>query len=168
MARTDTTAHRRIVPSLLDRLTDDEPHHNTEPVQQRTLSEQKFRELLLRDLRWLFNTTALEATEDLSSYPEVAKSILNYGLPQLIGRTSTELEQRNLERHIRDILQRYESRIIPSSVKVRVIKDNEKTSDSALALEIEGAVRAQPAPFHLLLRTEIDLAQRTATVVDKA
>jgi type VI secretion system protein ImpF len=166
MARADTS-QRRIVPSLLDRLTDDEPNHNSEPPQQRTLSEQKFRELLLRDLRWLFNTTALEATENLNDYPEVTKSVLNFGLPQLIGRTATELEQRKLENHLRDVLLRFEPRIIPSSVKVRVIKDHEKTSDSALSMEIEGAVRAQPAPFHLLLRTEIDLAQRSATVVDK-
>jgi len=49
----------RLQPSLLDRLTDDEPDQEVESRERRVLSVRGLREGVLRDLAWLLNTTNL-------------------------------------------------------------------------------------------------------------
>ena len=46
----------RLQPSLLDRLSDDEPDNAVEPRERRVLSLRTLREGVLRDLAWLLNT----------------------------------------------------------------------------------------------------------------
>ncbi len=68
----DLTPRDRLQPSLLDRLTDDEPSNQQESRERRVLTVQRLRESLLRDLSWLFNSGNLAETEDLDNYPLVA------------------------------------------------------------------------------------------------
>jgi type VI secretion system protein ImpF len=67
----ELTHKERLQPSLLDRLTDDEPDKQVESREQRVFSLARLREAVLRDVAWLLNTTNLEAGADLSAYPEV-------------------------------------------------------------------------------------------------
>ena len=46
----ELTPTERLQPSLLDRLTDDEPSHSQEARNRRVLSIQKLRESVLRDV----------------------------------------------------------------------------------------------------------------------
>jgi len=156
---------RKLLPTLLERLTDDEPGNTRETAQQRLLSGQGLRQSLVRDLEWLFNTTALGATQDLSDYPEVAASVLNYGLPTLTGQTLSTLDPARLERQLREVLVRFEPRIL-SGVRVRVVRDDERMDASALRFDLEGELHAQPAPLYLLLRTEVDTATNAANIQD--
>ena len=55
----------RLQPSLLDRLTDEEPLANNESREQRVLSSRQLRLSVLRDLRWLLNTTGIDNMVDL-------------------------------------------------------------------------------------------------------
>src|ERR1700675_1163516 len=71
----------RLQPALLDRLTDDEPDKKVEGQDKRVLTKAQLRQAVLRDLVWLFNTTRLESSEDLSKTPNVRSSVLNFGLP---------------------------------------------------------------------------------------
>ena len=77
----------QLHPSLLDRLVDDEPDKKTEPKEKRGISQSKLRESVLRDLNWLFNATNLSAVQNIDSYPEVASSVLNYGMPDFTRHT---------------------------------------------------------------------------------
>ncbi len=47
------------------------------------IPETELRKAVNTELVALFNTTNLEAIEDLSTAPEVRKSIVNYGFPSL-------------------------------------------------------------------------------------
>ena len=85
----ELTAQERLQPSLLDRLTDDEPGNQKESRDKRVLTLRRIREGVIRDLAWLLNTANLECVEDLDGYPEVAKSVLNYGIPDLTGKSAT-------------------------------------------------------------------------------
>ena len=67
--------------------TDDEPDERQESRDKRILTPNKLRESVRRDLSWLFNTGNLAATDDLENYPEVQRSTVNFGLPDLAGRT---------------------------------------------------------------------------------
>ena len=52
---------------LLDRLTDDEPDKQQESRSQRVVSNQKYRQGVLRDLDWLFNSQAYLRLEGMES-----------------------------------------------------------------------------------------------------
>jgi len=52
----------------------------------------QLRECVLRDLGWLFNSLNLESYQDLDSVPQVASSVLNYGLPSFAGRMASSID----------------------------------------------------------------------------
>ena len=111
----------QLQPALLDRLADDEPEKKTESRDQRVISIAKLRNSVLRDLTWLLNSVHLAATEDLSQCPDVERSVLNYGLPSFAGGSTATLGILDTENAIRDTILRFEPRLIPNSVKVKLI-----------------------------------------------
>lgn len=156
----------RLQPSLLDRLTDDEPQQQVEARDRRVLSVARLRESVKRDLGWLLNSVHLEASEDLADVPLVARSTLNYGIPDLAGRTASSADLREMERALRQAIWDFEPRILRDTLTVRAGKTAEDASHNVLAFEIEGELWAEPVPLHLLLRTEFDLEAGNARVVE--
>jgi type VI secretion system protein ImpF len=153
----ELTPQERLQPSLLDRLTDDEPHAQQESRDRRVISTRKLKEAALRDLGWLLNTTCLAAAEDLDGHPEVARSVLNFGIPDLTGFTASNLDAGGIERQIRQAIIDFEPRIMPESVRVMVRTAGTEMNHNALVFEIEGELWGQPLPQRLYLKTEIDL-----------
>ena len=151
-------------PSLLDRLTDDEPEKTQEPREQRVFTLARLRESVLRDLGWLLNTTNLAAAQDLSPYPPVAASVVNYGIPDLSGKTVSGTDAAALERALHQAITDFEPRIIRHTLKVRLDINEARMSHNAIAFLIEGDLWAQPMPLHLYLKTEIDLEMGDVTV----
>lgn len=147
----------KLQPSMLDRLTDDLPEAQKESRDRRVLSLKKLREGVLRDLAWLLNTVNLSTTEDLTAYPEVEKSVINYGMPDLSGHTANSLEVPELERLIKKTIINYEPRINKNSLKVHVLIDESSMDHNSLTFDIEGELWAQPMPVHLYMKTEVDL-----------
>ncbi|WP_293268156.1 type VI secretion system baseplate subunit TssE [Neptunomonas sp.] len=168
----------RLQPSLLDRLTDDnarrEPNgeganedslkvkqtagrtSKKEPVDRLVITARNLREYVKRDLSWLLNSGNLENVVDLSDYPWVAKSVVNYGTPDLAGTVAANTDVRTLERQIHRTILNFEPRILPKTLRVRVIK-NDEMSRNALCFEIECDIWGQPVPEHLYLNSEVDL-----------
>ncbi|WP_133512695.1 type VI secretion system baseplate subunit TssE [Candidatus Thiosymbion oneisti] len=147
----------RLQPSLLDRLTDDEPRQDKESREQRVLSPRQLRSSVIRDLQWLLNAVDLASVQDLSPYPYVVDSVLNYGLPDLAGKNVSGLEVGSLEKGLKDIIQRFEPRILPDSLEVRAVVDADSMSHNAVRFDIEGELWGQPLPQQLYLKTEVDL-----------
>lgn len=162
----ELTAQERLQPSLLDRLTDDEPGARKESRDRRVLGLRKLRQSVVRDLAWLLNTGNIEALEDIEDYPEVARSVLNYGLPDIAGSTASGTKPEHIERLIRQAIWDFEPRILRNSVKVHVSVDDDQMNRNSIAIEIEGELWAQPVPDHLFLKTEIDLETGHITVKD--
>lgn len=153
----ELTYKDRLQPSLLDRLTDHEPHRIQEAREQRVFSVSRLRESVLRDLAWLLNTTNLAGAQDLSAYPEVAGSVLNFGIPDLSGKTVSGTDVASLERLLRQSIADFEPRILRHTLKVRLDVDERQMSHNAMTFLIEGDLWAQPMPLRLYLKTEIDL-----------
>ena len=65
----ELTPKERLQPSLLDRLTDNEPDRRLEGRDLRVLSPQRLRESVRRDLTWLFNAVNLAAVRGSSEPP---------------------------------------------------------------------------------------------------
>ncbi len=153
----DLTLRERLQPSLLDRLTDREPDTNREARDRRVLSVDKIRDCVIRDLGWLLNTGNLASTQDLSAYPEVQRSVLNYGAPDLAGVPSSLTDVRELEKAIKEAIINFEPRILKDTLRVSIERQSKKFSQAALIFRIQGQMWAQPMPLSLDLRTEVDL-----------
>jgi type VI secretion system protein ImpF len=162
----ELTKKERLQPSLLDRLTDDDPEARQESRDRRVLSPARLRECVRRDLTWLFNTANLATVLNLDELPEVARSTINFGMPDLAGRTASSVNIPALEQILRRVIWDFEPRLIKNSVRVRVVSDEDKMNHNAMAFEIQAELWAQPLPLRLFFRTDIDLETGAVNVVD--
>ena len=158
-------SHReRLQPSLLDRLTDEDPNKTKETREARVLSMRELRAAVLRDLQWLFNSIHLEAVEDLDDYPEVQNSVLNFGLPDIGGFSTLGKDSIALERVLAEAIRRFEPRILSGSLQVEILPKEKRRDPNILAFEIHGELWAQPLPQRLFLQTELDLQGTTVDI----
>ena len=156
----------RLKPSLLDRLTDDDPTETREPIRMRFASARSLRESVVRDLGWLMNSVRLSSVQDLAAYPYAARSALNFGLPDLAGRTLTSIDVPALEAELRESIINYEPRLVPESVSVAVRDKSTDLGINSMQFTIEAMLMAYPAPLALCLRTEIDLETGNVSVAE--
>lgn len=150
------TPKEKLQPSLLDRLTDVRPDVRTSTAGVKVLSMDELRDGVRRDLAALFNATALETVEDLTDYPNVQKSTLNFGMPDLSGKTASGLDMQELERALSRAIHQFEPRLLDETVKVSSEMYDAK-SHNLMVAKIEAELWSQPLPQKLLLRTELDL-----------
>lgn len=152
----ELTQKERLQPSLLDRLTDDDPNTQVESRDKRVLSMQKLRQSVLRDVSWLLNADSFESVADLTDYPEVAQSVVNFGIQNLAGTSVVGADLTNIERKLKQAITVFEPRILPNSLSVKVLSAD-VMNQQAISFDIEANLWAQPLPIHLYLRTEIDV-----------
>jgi type VI secretion system protein ImpF len=153
----ELTQQERLQPCLLDRITDDAPDKKQESRDQRVVSLRRLREGVLRDLGWLLNASNMAMLEDLTDYPHVARSVLNYGMPGLAGTLASGIDVVEFERKIYQAIVDFEPRILRDTLKVRLAVAPDQMSHNAMTFEIEGQLWAQPVPQRIYLKTEIDL-----------
>jgi len=208
-----SSSENRLLPSLLDRLTDDKPANDSLSLQgkiindlekslirlqknndklkdetqdksldirsQLDIARKKYnllassinslsdlRDCVKRDLDWLLNARQYSPQEDLDDYPEVKSSVINYGLPDLTGKTASGIDLRVIERLLKQALLDFEPRIIRRTLIVRLIKDEAQFNHNAISFEIRGELWAEPLPLLLHLRTEFELENGSVSVVD--
>lgn len=162
----DLAPQERLQPSLLDRLTDDQPGERNESRDRRVLSMRRLRESVLRDLSWLMNADNLAQTEDLTDFPYVAASTLNYGLRDIAGISLSTALVAAYEREMRQAILDFEPRILPHSLQVRAILQADRMDRQTLSFEIEGEMWADPVPMRVLLKSEVDVESGEATVTE--
>ncbi len=153
----------RLYPSLLDRLVDDEPGRLSEPRENRSTSLQRLRDNVLRDLNWLFNATC--SSVDFEGDPLLTGSVINYGMPPLAGRPASQYDLGELSRVLRDVILRFEPRIIAHTLRVTAER-NGKDTHNVLGFRIEGQLWSQPIPLEIFMRTQIDLESGLTQVVE--
>jgi type VI secretion system protein ImpF len=130
------------------------PNVELEPADRRMLSMRRLRECVLRDLGWLFNSLNLESYQDLDSVPQVASSVLNYGLPSFAGRMASSIDPLESAERLRRAVELFEPRL--SSVRVRPDVVTQEESDGTLEFTIEAQLWGYPMSQQLELHTKID------------
>ncbi|MGA3124146.1 MAG: type VI secretion system baseplate subunit TssE [Polyangiaceae bacterium] len=158
----------RLQPSLLDRLTDEEPTVGVEGPEKRVLSLVRLRESVRRDLAFLLNATQLAALQDLSDFPEVERSTLNYGMPDLTGQSASTIDKGALVRIVRRAVNDFEPRLLKQSLKVNIQVNPDKHDPNALRFDIEADLWSQPLPLRLHWRADLTLEDGEARVVEAA
>ena len=153
----ELSQQERLQPSLLDRLTDKDPDRLSESRTERVLSLQQLRKSVIRDLGWLLNTDNLALGQDRENYPELAHSVLNYGMPDMSGKSVSNIDSETLVNNVRQAIIDFEPRILRNSIKINIVIDDDKMNTQAVSFEIEGELWAQPTPLRVYLKTDLDL-----------
>jgi len=136
----------------------------------------RLREAVRRDIEDLFGIERLEVryelgqserrgrpetsaggTEDpadlLADFPQVRRSVLNFGVPSFAGRRAGDFDHEALARELRDVLATFEPRLRRDTIRVTVAPG----TSIGLRIQIEGLLMMAPAPERLRLLTTVDL-----------
>jgi len=154
----------RLLPSLLDRLTDDAPDGAREPGDRLTISLSDYKEGVRRDLEWLFNSQGRLASPAEDVPAEVRRSVLQFGVPNLCGRNASSLDAEAIEQGLLEAIRAFEPRVVRDSVTVKVRTDADRTGEQALAIDIEADLWTHPGTEPVLIRTRVDLETGRAEV----
>jgi type VI secretion system protein ImpF len=158
MSMATPSPEQRLLPCLLDRLTDQEPAVGVESRERRVMTLREYQEKVRRDLEWLLNSVSHWSGDRLErELPAAAGSVLNYGLPDISGLTASGLDEAILEQVVRKTVQRFEPRILPGSLSVTVSKAPEAMNRKTICFEIRGDLWAEPMPDALYFKSELDL-----------
>jgi type VI secretion system protein ImpF len=150
-----------LVPSVLDRLIDEDPSINREAPKSRG---QVIRELKLsvrRDLENLLNTRwrPVPWPRELT---ELEQSLVNYGIPDFTAANLNTPQDRDdfrltVERTIRMFEPRFKS------IKV-VLLDNTNAADRVLRFRIDAMLHATPAPEPVVFDSTLEPSTATFDV----
>ena len=163
------------LPCLLDRLRDDAPEKNKEGRAERSISLKQYKQSVRRDMEWLFNARAHISQEDvpyvpfsrperakrslnISKYPLVDRSVLNFGARQLCGLIAPDMDQ--LQTQMNRVIETFEPRIIGHSLTFVASMQRQ-----LLGFSISAELWAGEVPEQLRMKTELDLELGACTVV---
>ncbi len=121
------------------------------------VSERELRDNLTIDLEALLNTTNLESTLDLGSMEYVRKSIVNYGIHDLVHRTTDDKNTFVIAQELREAIMRYEPRIMADSLQ---ISRDTVSSDDELKIRfiVKGDMDCDPAPAPVEFVANLEVA----------
>jgi type VI secretion system protein ImpF len=162
----ELTPFEKLQPSLLDRLTDDDPSSKVEASEKRWISARRLREVVIRDLEWLLNAGNFATTDPLDEYPEIAASTLNYGIPNLGGTMLSSVDVGEMARKIKQAILLFEPRILRHTLEVHGQIEADSMSHNSVTFEISADIWGQPAPFHMTAKTELELETGQVTITD--
>lgn len=83
------------------------------------VSEAVMRDEVMRDVETLLNTVALSSSVGLDGCGEVARSIINFGIPDLVHRSIDDAALVEVVEEIETAFGAFEPRIDPSTLEVR-------------------------------------------------
>ncbi|MBL1259846.1 MAG: type VI secretion system baseplate subunit TssE [Thiotrichaceae bacterium] len=159
MARIDKA--KKLRPSVLDRLFDDEPHNQTERDLDNHQLLKQLRSSIRRDLESLLNTR-FHITEPADEFPQLEKSLLNYGLPDLATVNIMDIDKRNeFTRALEKTLEYFEPRF--KSVKVSFL-ERDDNADRTLRFRIDAVIYADPLPEIVVFDSIFESVTRTVNV----
>lgn len=152
----DKAIAERLQPSLLDRLTDDDPSELKERREDRVIDVRQLREIIQRDLAWLLNTSNNEVMIDPDRYPQTYSSVLNFGVKEVAGNYSTTERAELIRKAISTAIKTFEPRIHPGSVDVE-LRVGQEDKTALVTFDIRADMWAQPLPMELYLRSTVDV-----------
>lgn len=152
------TERDEVLPSVLDRLLDDQPDESQEPRWREATAIRVVKASLCRDLQNLLNTR-----RPLGVVPEhyecLPSSLLNYGLPDLQSlevREDHDLE--GLSRRITDLISAFEPRLEQVRVAANLVDGDRRPIDRRLRFMIEAVLVVEPLREAITMVSELDMA----------
>jgi len=153
MARTELEF--TVTQTVLDRLIDREPQAPADPSMTRAQSVRNLKASLRRDLEWLLNTRRTPEAVD-ESYPELYRSLFNFGLPDVTSMSVDSPRDRNrLLRAIEKIIEIFEPRL--DAVRVTALENTNAALLKQVRFQVEGLLKMDPAPELISFDTVLSL-----------
>ncbi len=151
------TPKKRILPCLLDRLTDKYPKATKESREFRVVNLKQYRASVARDLEYLFNNITRPDDALIDDYPYVKTAVVNYGIKDVSGTWISNDGTEGLIGAIKEAIIRFEPRILKETLKINKVDAPENRQKSKVYFEIQGELWAEPLSEKLFIKTEIDL-----------
>lgn len=152
------TDRDEVLPSVLDRLLDDQPDETREPRWREATAIRVIKTSLCRDLQNLLN-----ARRPLGVIPEhyecLPTSLLNYGLPDLQSlevREDHDLEA--LSRRIAELIRAFEPRLQQVRVAANLADGDRRPIDRRLRFVVEAVLVVEPLREAITMISELDMA----------
>lgn len=147
------TKTQPLVPSLLDRLIDDDPATTREPPKSQTQVLAELRSSVRRDVENLLNSRCrFEAWPP--DYTELDRSLVAYGLPDLTAANLNATDQRTaFLKLVEKVLRTFEPRF--TRVHVEAVRGG-STTDRILRFRIDAMLRAYPAPEPIVFDSAVE------------
>jgi len=150
-----------IVPSLLDRLLDDEPGATRESPPHRMDDVRALKRSVARDLEMLLNTRQEALSELPESLEEVRRSLVVYGLPDFTDASLMSPRDRmRIRRALEDAIAVFEPRL----ERVRITVEDPASHERAMRFRVEGWLRVEPTPAPVAFDTVLQLTTREYVV----
>ena len=144
---------QQLVPSVLDRLIDEEPDKRREPPKSRSQVLRELRQSVRRDLEQLLNTRH-RCVEWPPNLDQLDASLVNYGIPDFTGASmSSPADREQFRRVVEWVIRKFEPRF--KSVKVD-FRDEGDTGARSLALRIDAVLYAEPAPEPVVFDSSLE------------
>ncbi len=152
----------RYPPALTERLTAN--NYETASGEIRPLTAAKMRRLIINELLELFNHANIESSLDEKRHPQLASSAINYGIPRRLAYDS-EKNGQSIGQDIHTAILRFEPRIIPETLTVRVLTADEQPGKYAvITFEIAALIYWVPQPVDLVVNGRYDTGTDTFTI----
>jgi len=142
-----------LMPSIFDRLIDEEPTNSKESPRSQVQTMREIRESVMRDLEDLLNTRWRCSTwpPDLN---ELNKSLVNYGIPDFSSvDLSSDMDRDSLRLAIEHAIRTFEPRFV--SVEVE-IPEKDKKEDRSIHFLIKAELHATPAPEPIVFDSKLE------------
>jgi type VI secretion system protein ImpF len=152
---------KKLRPSILDRLLDNEPHNQYDVDPDKYTQLKALRDSVRRDLENLMNTR-YRIVEPPEGYSQLERSLLNYGLPDLATVNTIDIQKkREFTSNLENILRNFEPRF--KTVRVSCM-DNADKNDRTLRFRIDAVLYADPAPEAVVFDSVLEPVTRTVDV----
>lgn len=119
------------------------------------ISEASLQRLVAQDLEMLLNTVAFESSTDIEEFGHVRKSILNFGLPDIVHRSIDESSVADVGGEIRAALINYEPRLIDDSIEIRRDIDADVTA-LKVRFVVKGDLNCDPVNLPVEFVAEVE------------
>ncbi len=125
-------------------------------------NETALRANVRRELAWLLNCANLESSVDLTPYPQIRSSVLNYGISDMSGKAQSPAVLQARAAKIKEAIAAFEPRLNPRklTVAVRALAERENAVTFVISGDITTAVEA----LHAQYVTDIEIDTGATTV----
>jgi len=131
-----------FVPSILDRLLDDEPKQKASGAEPQRVNIFLYKASLARDLEYLLNTRCIDLDGFMDAFPLVKNSVVAYGIQDISSLSLLDPGHRSL---LRDLIRKTIERFEPRLTRVRVTLETARDHERKLRFRVDAILRIHPA-----------------------
>ena len=147
---------RTVQPSLIDRLTDEDPRTSLDSRTTYAESLRRFKAAMQRDLEWLLNTRRIAETPP-EEFEEVHKSVYMFGVPDITSMSRDSLPaRRRLLHYVEEALVQFEPRL--THLRVSLVEMDAEEKRRELRFVVEATLRLDPTPEQVMFDTVLQFS----------